>query len=104
MKVTRPISHDRNSKRIRESSYNRYFNDGENPTNDKDDHNCNRTHSLQKCRDNSFLSNYNQSLIGLSQSFVNTGHGPLTAKNQNDRKMERQSHSQFINANSYASR
>ena len=64
--VNRPISHDRNSKRNRESSFLKYFNDNENPANEREDHNGNRTHSLQKCRDNSFLSNYNQNLVGLS--------------------------------------
>ena len=77
----------------------RYQSDAENAANDQNmlAHNCKRTHSLQKLRDNSFLSSYNQGLIGLSQSFVN--HGSSYQTNQvtnNQRKEQRKSQLQYI--------
>lgn len=85
----RPNSRERHGARGRGATQ-RYQSDAENAANDQNmlAHNCNRTHSLQKLRDTSFLSNYNQGLIGLSQSFVNHGSGYQTHQGTNAQRKE----------------
>ena len=96
----RPNSRDRHNARGRGGAE-RHLRGAENAANDQNmlAHNCSRTHSLQQLRDTGFLSNYNQGLLGLSQSFVNHGPGHQTHSGTNDpRKEQRRSQLQYITA------